>query len=847
MSQRVDKDSLPLDKPRRTPGHPTKSHIVKTRVDGKEKIIRFGEQGASTAGKPKEGESERMKAKRASFKSRHAKNIAKGKSSPAYWANKVKWADGGPVELLDMAAKYDEGGDVDVMDYLRSVGGTLSSLPEAPRAIYEAGKRAVQAAPEAARSALQYIQRSTPQEVAQDVRGGLSAVGRQVRDNPLSTIADFIPVVGDIKAYGEDVARAAAMRARGDVRGAQGVEQFAIPMAMASILPGIGEARKAVIRSDDIFRGVGTPKITVEQTDKPFVVRTTTQDQIDDMIASGLVRPKPGGYGKQQSPQIYFGESETAEPSGVFGRPAEGGFAIVGKSGNLVGKEGPISLDQLEHIWENRGGELVDILPDIIRRNQEFAPASPLTEIKAGVKTGAKAEFPVRFGVPQGGVNLRPSVDPVTLKGPDVQTVESFVNQLRGQPGMTKQGLQNLLAAYEDPSEVMTKAKFGERIPGLQYDIVDLKNSAEDATAHLEQEARDYVNQNRMEVFANTAENIGLDYRQARFLQEIYDNGFDPQDLHHAEIAELVRSRYPGQNIDVGDIISDSYREVYDDAVTAAFEHLENQDYYRVPTEDYTYKDYQRLVKDSDPEGYFEIGVTNPNVTDRYTHFPGKENLAGHIRGTLMREYPANIISGFRTYNNRRPDPTYQDFLDGAAVRAYEFKPKPNSMVIEELQSDVQKGAEATGPLHQIHATLFKSAIQDAIEQGANTVYLPTSKAIGIARFTDPAKYAAIYDQEVIKYGLNPLKEIPGVEVNPINDVYYEINLGPEAKDYILKGKGQKAPGFAKGGLVDYDSAHVDSIIDGVLTGKYAQGGLVQYDPKAIDDIVKQIHEGMYG
>ena len=97
MVQRVDKDSLKLDQPRRTPGHPTKSHIVKTKIDGKEKILRFGEQGAETAGKPKEGESERMKDKRASFKSRHAKNIAKGKSSPAYWANKVKWAEGGPV------------------------------------------------------------------------------------------------------------------------------------------------------------------------------------------------------------------------------------------------------------------------------------------------------------------------------------------------------------------------------------------------------------------------------------------------------------------------------------------------------------------------------------------------------------------------------------------------------------------------------------------------------------------------------------------------------------------------------------------------------------------------------
>mgnify|MGYP000114595981 CR=1 FL=1 len=79
------------NKPRRTPGHPKKSHIVKACKNGKEKIIRFGEQGASTAGKPKAGESKRMKKKRASFKARHAKNIAKGNMSAAYWANKVKW------------------------------------------------------------------------------------------------------------------------------------------------------------------------------------------------------------------------------------------------------------------------------------------------------------------------------------------------------------------------------------------------------------------------------------------------------------------------------------------------------------------------------------------------------------------------------------------------------------------------------------------------------------------------------------------------------------------------------------------------------------------------------------
>jgi hypothetical protein len=79
------------NKPKRTPGHRTKSHIVVAKVGTKIKTIRFGQQGASTAGKPKKGESERMKKKRASFKARHRKNIAKGKMSAAYWADKVKW------------------------------------------------------------------------------------------------------------------------------------------------------------------------------------------------------------------------------------------------------------------------------------------------------------------------------------------------------------------------------------------------------------------------------------------------------------------------------------------------------------------------------------------------------------------------------------------------------------------------------------------------------------------------------------------------------------------------------------------------------------------------------------
>lgn len=79
-----------FNKPKRTPDHPKKSHIVVAKEGDKVKTIRFGEQGASTAGAPKDGESERMKKKRASFKARHASNIAKGKMSAAYWADKAK-------------------------------------------------------------------------------------------------------------------------------------------------------------------------------------------------------------------------------------------------------------------------------------------------------------------------------------------------------------------------------------------------------------------------------------------------------------------------------------------------------------------------------------------------------------------------------------------------------------------------------------------------------------------------------------------------------------------------------------------------------------------------------------
>jgi hypothetical protein len=78
------------NKPKRTPNHPTKSHVVVAKSGDEVKTIRFGQQGVSGSPK-KSGESASYRARRESFKARHAKNIAKGKMSAAFWADKIKW------------------------------------------------------------------------------------------------------------------------------------------------------------------------------------------------------------------------------------------------------------------------------------------------------------------------------------------------------------------------------------------------------------------------------------------------------------------------------------------------------------------------------------------------------------------------------------------------------------------------------------------------------------------------------------------------------------------------------------------------------------------------------------
>jgi len=141
---------------------------------------------------------------------------------------------------------------------------------------------------------------------------------------------------------------------------------------------GLNQPPRAVIRSDNLFRGEGPITTSLSSATKPYAVRLTGQSQIDDMIKSGLVRPKVGGYGKSKKSTLYFGEMDEATPNSVFTRPTESSgkeYTIVAKAPQIAGREGPIPIDELQHIWTMRNGEMVDILPEVLKRNVDYTPA----------------------------------------------------------------------------------------------------------------------------------------------------------------------------------------------------------------------------------------------------------------------------------------------------------------------------------------------------------------------------------------------------------------------------------------------------------------------------------------
>ena len=405
---------------------------------------------------------------------------------------------------------------------------------------------------------------------------------------------------------------------------------------------------------------------------------------------------------------------------------------------------------------------------------------------------------------PVGNINLAPVTRAEMLKGPEVQPVENFLAQVRNTPGVTAEGFDELAKRYQglEPGAKLSKTEFEQLVPPSEYSRVDLAGSAADANEHLYFEAADRISPS--EIYESLAYQLGSN-NPRRITSELDD--FVNEALSWDQLSPETRELLQRNGVDEPYKLETLFLEERDNMIQQVADELYRESGGSAASR-YPYFEYQRLV--SNPEAaadnYFEMGVTHPELRDQpYRHYGDYYNrddgLVGHVRGTYFGADDAEDA---------------RELLLGKTERGTPFTltAKPRSLVIEEIQSDAQKGVKQSGALRQAHGTVFKAAIDNALERGARTVYLPTSEVIGMVRGKPGAAYASIYDQQVVKEGLKPLLKIPGVTVTDIpgdgslagKTAYRQIDFTDEAREYILNGPGQLAPGYALGGLVQkYD------------------------------------------
>lgn len=215
-------------------------------------------------------------------------------------------------------------------------------------------------------------------------RGPISRKRRDEIDAAADPAIRMTPFVGtayaaDKAARGQgtwtDAAESAAWDASGFALGPLGkiagkALKFLRPAAAAAEE---ATGARAIIRNDNVFRGHGEMDVSIPaKPTKEYAVRLTGTDQLDDMIQSGLVRPKPGGYGAQKKATLYFGEADNLKPTILAPAASEGRIRIVAKSADIAGRKGPIPIDKLKHIFAFRDGKEVDILSDVLRQNREW-------------------------------------------------------------------------------------------------------------------------------------------------------------------------------------------------------------------------------------------------------------------------------------------------------------------------------------------------------------------------------------------------------------------------------------------------------------------------------------------
>lgn len=433
-----------------------------------------------------------------------------------------------------------------------------------------------------------------------------------------------------------------------------------------------------------------------------------------------------------------------------------------------------------------------------------------------------------------GNLNLVPRIAKETLKGPETQTLQSFMNQVKQIPGVTKEGLKSAAASlqYIKPDTKMTKAEFEAYLKPSRYQKVDLGTKhTEDVMEHLYNEAHEAITTN--DVFNK----MGIPANLRSYADDMINN-----QIYMGELPESVQTAFRSRGFNTEMDVHNAWFDTRDTMVhDYANDLLENGGFgetEKYPPEGYRYKQYQRLTPENANAGYFEFGVTHPAQKAAYRHYKGEGDpagLIGHVRGTHITE-PTNVATGSKNW----------------------LKAEPGSTVVEEFQADAQKNADQIEHLHQVHGTLAKAAIQDALEKGSHTVYIPTSRVIGSVRGSPGGEYAPIYDTAVVKEAIGPLQHIPNVKITPpketpysypwsndsVADIHNVIGIPPQqhesAKIFLSAPTGGKERLMNRSqsllNQIDADQAAIDVYNNAERTGQIFHGGAAN-----IDDYIKSV------
>ena len=377
----------------------------------------------------------------------------------------------------------------------------------------------------------------------------------------------------------------------------------------------------------------------------------------------------------------------------------------------------------------------------------------------AGKAIEATKDLPVGLSIkdvspsaPEGNLNFTPRITESHFTGPDEQPIQDLLAKAKQIPGVTKEGLANATESLRtyDPKTKMSKAEFVSHITPSKYSKELLTEPGPTAREedYMMQGARDNVD--RRDVIEDMGVPRGAMLNE---LTDLYDgdiawNDLDPATKRHlSEIGIHDLNAFHEHFYDAEhELVMNWYNDI-------AHDHgFQNQG-------DYRYTGQQRVVPTAHPDygkGYFELGVTHPHFgadSGEYGHYSRSgdpANMIGHVRGTHIKE-PMTI-----------------DNTVGEPITL-----PPNTVVVEEVQSDVAKHNDEVGSLHQVHGVLTKAAIQHAAEQGADYIAIPNSRMIGFPDNRMPKNdhvwsagtFHTLMDSEIPKTAINDAKKIPGVTV----------------------------------------------------------------------------------